>query len=221
MSLFLFAQSNGHVSSGHLPLAMVVSFATHAVVLLGAPLFPVAPVAPRSSSSTMHVELTPSPGATHAAALRALQRAPVSLRRTQDIPARPPTRIATDAHGPESSSQESSTQRSATTPIMETSDVEPVQVGDAKAFAQAPPSARLAPTPVYPEEARWERRAGRVVLNFHIRRDGTVDDVQVLDSSGHADIDHAALAALREWKFDAPAVVPGAHYRYAFRFDLK
>lgn len=221
MSLFLFAQSNGYVSSGHLPLATVVSFAVHAAVLLSTPLFPAAPSALRPSSSTIHVELTPSPGATHAAALRAMQRAPVSLKRVQDVPARPPVQTAAEARSPESSSEESSTKRRTSTPIMETREGDPARVGDAKAIVQAPPSARLAPMPVYPEEARWERRTGRVVLNFHIRRDGTVGDAQVFDSSGHADIDHAALAALREWKFDAPAVVPGARYRYAFRFDLK
>jgi protein TonB len=168
----------------------------------------------------MHVELTPSPGAVHAAAVRAMQRAPAPLQRVEDVPARPPTQ-SIEAHSPEPSSEGSSTKQRASTPTVEASESDHVRAGGATSIAHAPPSARLAPASVYPEEARWERRAGRVVLNFHIRLDGTVGDAQVFDSSGHADIDHAAIAALREWKFDAPAVVPGARYGYAFRFDLK
>jgi len=219
MSLFLFAQSNGHVSSGHLPLATVVSFAAHAAVLLGAPLsFPAASsMAPLSATSAIQVELTPFSGTARSAAVRASQRAPVSLPRAQDMPASPPVQPA-GAGSPEPTNVAVSTKPRALT--AETNESGHARVDGATSVSLEAPSARLAPAPVYPEEARWERRTGRVVLNFHIQPDGAVGDARVLDSSGHADLDQAALAALNRWKFDAPSVVSGTSYRYAFRFDL-
>lgn len=137
--------------------------------------------------------------------------------------ARPPAQPV-DAPVPESpelSRAGAPTKPHAPTPTEETSESDYARVGGATAIAREAPAARYAPAPAYPEEARWEQRTGRVVLSFHIRLDGTVGDARVLDSSGHADLDHAAIAALHEWKFDAPpSAMLGAWYRYAFRFDL-
>lgn len=214
MSLFLFAQSNGHVSSGHLPLAMIASFAAHAAVLLSAPLFPAAPMAPRPSSTMMHVELASPSGATRVAAVRALQ------------PVVAPTHLSTqavDVEKPEAANEGAATEPHAPMSTERTAESDNAPTEDAAtAIVHAPPAKRYAPPPVYPDEARWERRTGRVLLRFHIRPDGSVGDVQVFGSSGHADLDHAASAALGEWRFDtSPTVfVMSTWYLYAFRFDL-
>lgn len=79
----------------------------------------------------------------------------------------------------------------------------------------------FAPEPEYPEEARWEERAGSVTLAFAMAADGTVDQVDVLVSSGHRDLDQAAMEALRQWRFRPQDAVPHpSHYHYAFHFRL-
>lgn len=75
--------------------------------------------------------------------------------------------------------------------------------------------------PHYPEEARWEKRRGRTLLVFQLRPDGSVREIQLLNSSGHEDLDAAATQALRKWRFNVPASADGsAWYKYALRFDL-
>lgn len=78
------------------------------------------------------------------------------------------------------------------------------------------------PAPDYPEEARWEKRTGRVLFSFHLREDGMPQDIRLVASSGHADIDAAALESLERWRFEV-ANSPkksAAWYKYAFRFEL-
>jgi protein TonB len=53
-------------------------------------------------------------------------------------------------------------------------------------------------------EARPEAAAARVRLRFLVHADGTVGAVEVVASSGRADLDAAAVAAARGWRF-APA----------------
>ena len=49
----------------------------------------------------------------------------------------------------------------------------------------------------YPSEARLDRAEGKVVLKVVIRGDGSVDDVEVYQSSGYRSLDHAAVELLR------------------------
>lgn len=82
--------------------------------------------------------------------------------------------------------------------------------------------ARFAPSPIYPEEARWEGREGRVLLRFRLRADGRVAEAVVLGSSGHADLDAAALATIRHWSFGTPGgTAAEVWYRHTFRFALR
>lgn len=78
------------------------------------------------------------------------------------------------------------------------------------------------PPPEYPEEARWEKRTGRVLLAFRLRQDGIAEDVRLMASSGHADLDAAARESLERWRFEVPigATKKSVWYRYAFRFEL-
>ncbi|MDP1924380.1 MAG: energy transducer TonB [Thiobacillus sp.] len=75
--------------------------------------------------------------------------------------------------------------------------------------------------PEYPEEARWEKRTGLATLGFRVEADGSVVDVRMLHSSGHADLDAAAVESLRHWRFVLPTGgAPASWYRYLFRFEL-
>jgi protein TonB len=83
------------------------------------------------------------------------------------------------------------------------------------------PKALHTSAPDYPEEARWEKRTGLATLGFRVKTDGSVDEVRLLHSSGHADLDAAALESLRRWRFALPpGVAPASWYRYVFRFEL-
>jgi len=55
--------------------------------------------------------------------------------------------------------------------------------------------------PVYPELARRAKVQGTVILEAIIKRDGTVGDIKVLRSLGKLGCDEAAVAALKQWRF--------------------
>ncbi|HET9943111.1 MAG TPA: TonB family protein [Terriglobia bacterium] len=73
-----------------------------------------------------------------------------------------------------------------------------------------PPPALAAPTtepvllsrvdPQYTDQARQARLSGAVRLTAVVRRDGTVDAVQVVQGLGMG-LDEAAIAAVRQWRF--------------------
>lgn len=56
--------------------------------------------------------------------------------------------------------------------------------------------------PAYPEEARARGLEGCVLLLVAIDAEGRVNSVRVLESSGHALLDDAAVAAVRRWRFE-------------------
>ncbi|MGE0529560.1 MAG: TonB family protein [Bdellovibrionales bacterium] len=58
--------------------------------------------------------------------------------------------------------------------------------------------------PIYPLQARKERREGRVELLYQVTQEGGVKNVQVAKSSGHADLDQEAVRAISRFRF-----VPG------------
>jgi len=62
--------------------------------------------------------------------------------------------------------------------------------------------------PVYPELARRRGEQGRVVLRVRVGPNGLPLAVTVDRTSGHASLDHAAMAAVRQWRF-APALEDG------------
>jgi protein TonB len=59
-------------------------------------------------------------------------------------------------------------------------------------------------SPEYPLTARKEQRQGEVALLYRVTKEGRVADVQIAKSSGHADLDEAAVKAIGRFKF-----VPG------------
>ena len=58
------------------------------------------------------------------------------------------------------------------------------------------------PKPIYPPDALARGVEGVVLLHVRIRRDGTVEDVRVEQSSGDKSLDNAALSTVRQhWRF--------------------
>lgn len=71
--------------------------------------------------------------------------------------------------------------------------------------------------PTYPPLARRRGWEGTVLLGIDCDADGAVQSVRVLRSSGHAVLDEAAAAAVRQWRF---AAGPG-HCEQSITFRLK
>ncbi|NJL24728.1 MAG: energy transducer TonB [Calothrix sp. SM1_5_4] len=55
--------------------------------------------------------------------------------------------------------------------------------------------------PIYPLSARKEKRTGDLELVYRVTREGKVDEIQVAKSSGHKDLDLAAVNAISKFKF--------------------
>ncbi|ACE82720.1 energy transducer TonB [Cellvibrio japonicus] len=62
--------------------------------------------------------------------------------------------------------------------------------------------------PAYPQRAKQAKLEGRVTMAVTIRPDGTVADVQVLESDPPRLFDQAAIQAMQRWKF-RPKIVNG------------
>jgi TonB family protein len=63
--------------------------------------------------------------------------------------------------------------------------------------------------PHYPEKARKEKIQGKVVLQAVIHKDGSVGDIQVLQSPGAKfGFDQSAIAAVRQWRY-TPGLLNG------------
>ena len=60
--------------------------------------------------------------------------------------------------------------------------------------------------PVYPESARAKRAEGNGIFRLQVGSDGRVSRVDVLESTGNAALDRAALTALQGWKYEPGAV---------------
>ena len=56
--------------------------------------------------------------------------------------------------------------------------------------------------PVYPTSARHRGIQGTSLLRVHVAADGHVTDIVVAKSAGHVDMDQAAMAAVRQWRFE-------------------
>jgi periplasmic protein TonB len=75
-------------------------------------------------------------------------------------------------------------------------------------FDQPPSKLPENKPPVYPPDAQRTRREGRVLLAVVVNINGTVEHVRVSETSGHADLDQAALDAVANWRF-RPATLKG------------
>jgi protein TonB len=57
------------------------------------------------------------------------------------------------------------------------------------------------PPPPYPRSARRQGLQGVVLLAVRVNERGRVESLHVVESSGHAVLDQAALKAVRDWRF--------------------
>lgn len=73
--------------------------------------------------------------------------------------------------------------------------------------------------PVYPEQARVAGIEGAVVLKVPILFDGTIGNIEILDSSGRDDFDKAARECVKKWKFK-PAMQSGIRVTMAVRIPI-
>jgi protein TonB len=88
----------------------------------------------------------------------------------------------------------------------------------------SPPTALNRITPIYPRSARRKGREGRVTLDVRVSPEGNVADATIVETSGFADLDRAALDAASSARF-APATKDDAPtegcVRLTFDFKLK
>lgn len=64
--------------------------------------------------------------------------------------------------------------------------------------------ANINPRIVYPRQAQMRRYEGVVVVLIHIATDGSARKVDLLRSSGYAELDDAVLGAVQHWQFIPP-----------------
>lgn len=88
---------------------------------------------------------------------------------------------------------------------------------DAVSYLDLKPSSGNKP-PAYPADARREHRQGELELVYHVTHEGLVEDISVAKTSGHSDLDEAAVEAVSKYKF-----APGqeAWARQPIEFSLK
>ena len=94
----------------------------------------------------------------------------------------------------------------------------------ARVEAVKPPAPRRRIKPDYPKGARERREEGDVTLELRVDAEGMVEDVKVFSSCGFAELEAAAVVAVRKARF-APARQGGravpASARITLRFRLK
>lgn len=95
----------------------------------------------------------------------------------------------------------------------------PSDVAPRQAEVDAPPRPRASIRPDYPVRARERGEQGDVVLEISVDEEGGVDGVSVVSSSGHAELDEAAVRAARRARF-APAKAGGSPVASVARLTL-
>jgi len=83
----------------------------------------------------------------------------------------------------------------------EASDIHGGHASDAESKENQLPWILSSPAPQYPRVARQKGWTGRVGVHVLISISGSVEQTELLSSSGHSEFDDAALAALRKWRF--------------------
>jgi len=72
----------------------------------------------------------------------------------------------------------------------------------------------------YPSAARRAGREGLVMVAFIVSEKGRVSAPQVVDSSGHKDLDAAALRAVAGWKFRPARLSDGTTVEHRIRVPI-
>ena len=138
------------------------------------------------------------PPAAAAPVFKPLPAPPANGRSDASGPAAPGTRIMDDAPPP--SAAEVAVERAAP-PAREAQAAAPGQ-------PESAPVPIESPSPRYPARALRRGESGEVLLRIHVDPRGEPSQVEVASSSGSRDLDRAALAAARRWRF-RPAMRDG------------
>lgn len=93
------------------------------------------------------------------------------------------------------------------------------QAAPRQAKIDAPPRPRASIRPEYPREARQRGEEGRVVLELTIDEEGGCREAKVVNSSGFAELDAAAVKAARAARFE-PAKAAGQPVGAVVRMTL-
>ncbi len=94
----------------------------------------------------------------------------------------------------------------------------PSPVNESHAFSDSGGAGRLAvgrarqaiysPKPHYPLVSRQFKEQGLVIARLCVSDQGLVQEVGIMQSSGFQDLDHSAIKALAQWRFEPIAVTP-------------
>jgi len=84
-----------------------------------------------------------------------------------------------------------------------------------------PPKPISTKTPIYSPEARRAGQQGIVVLKLKIRRDGTVEQVEIEKSSESKLLDDATTSAAREWIFSPARTKNGDAVEGSIRIPVR
>ena len=57
-----------------------------------------------------------------------------------------------------------------------------------------------APQPRYPLPQHWTNKQGKGIYEMHVGKDGKVEDVRILKTSGDPTFDEITVSALRKWR---------------------
>lgn len=101
---------------------------------------------------------------------------------------------------------------------LEVSPIPPAH--EERAAILAAPVALNRIVPAYPRSARRKGHEGSVTVEFSIYNDGGVVAAEVAESSGHAELDRAALSAVETARF-APAADGGRDGRFRLTLDFR
>ena len=78
-----------------------------------------------------------------------------------------------------------------------------------------------APLPQYPPLALARHAEGSGMFLLHLRSDGIVERVDIVQSTGHRDLDEACLTVYRQWRF-VPSFAAKVHkVKMPVTFSLK
>lgn len=75
------------------------------------------------------------------------------------------------------------------------------EVSAESAEAGSPANYLFNPRPLYPLTSRQRKEEGLVVLSVRVSKEGLPGGIQVVQSSGHALLDQAAVRAVSQWRF--------------------
>jgi protein TonB len=113
-----------------------------------------------------------------------------------------PERGTEESPQPESNSTSASLANERTDPVPfpkgDQQGPKPVDLPVIKAI----PHYKKNPPPVYPRMARRRGHEGTVLMEVLVSREGRVEAVRLLESSGHDVLDHEAMSAVKRWVFE-------------------